>query len=44
MFEWNYESGDVTCLRCGAIAMEHTLFEGEAHRNFSDSTEVRLLP
>ena len=42
-FEWNYESGDVTCLLCGAVTMEHTLFEGEAHRNFSDSTEVRLV-
>lgn len=41
MFEWNADNGDVVCRGCGAVAMDHALHEGEAHRNFDDDEEDR---
>jgi uncharacterized Zn finger protein (UPF0148 family) len=38
-FEWNADNGDVVCRKCGTVAMDHALFEGEAHRNFDDDEE-----
>jgi transcription initiation factor TFIIIB Brf1 subunit/transcription initiation factor TFIIB len=33
-FITEYKSGDITCVKCGAIALEHVMFDGDWARNF----------
>jgi transcription initiation factor TFIIIB Brf1 subunit/transcription initiation factor TFIIB len=34
LFVEEYKSGDVICLRCGTVALEHAVYDGDWTRNF----------
>ena len=43
LFVSEYRSGDVTCARCGTVAMQHTQFDGDWARSFEGEANASQI-
>jgi hypothetical protein len=41
-FDMTTDTSELVCIKCGVVAVDHLLFQGEAEREFEDDTENRV--
>jgi hypothetical protein len=41
-FDTTTDTSELVCIKCGVVAVDHMLFQGEAEREFEDDTENRV--